>query len=338
MVSKLGAVLGDQPSGILDVVQRAERVSVVIDTVRDKRFQVNVNTLAHRTTRHSRVNLHPHRVDGDVAGEHHCLTRSKFRCGGVLCHRPTDEQVIRTCRSFKTFRQCQQRSAVCDHLQRGGHSSVFGMDLNQFRMCTFGTGTPKSCKHIIFGHIDTIVRIVKHIVFIHPTEEFVSSTDLHRGSKYHRVGAVSIDGRILHRRGSFTVHIIGDGKGLTGKVTKRYKRDVTIHTHVCTECGLRGIGVHYLPPHGVFVIRTRGDTLQSITRHQITIMHGKDIRGTISRGRLVYGNRIVRSNPFGIEENIGGGHVGGDVNGVTLTQLVHIPSSEREAFLTSRGI
>ena len=149
---------------------------------------------------------------------------------------------------------------------------------------------------------------------------------------------MGIRGRILHRRGSFTVHIIGDGKGLTGKVTERYKRNVTIHTHVCTECGLRGIGVHYLPPHGMFVIRARCDTLQNLTRHQITIMHGKDVRGTISRGRLVNGNRIVRSNPFGIKHHICSWHCRISVYRVTFTVFVLIPSAKSKSVLACWNI
>ena len=212
------------------------------------------------------------------------------------------------------------------------------MDLFHFNMCGFSTGTPKCGELIIFSHINTIVRIVKHIVFINPTEELVRRTDRHRWGKNHRVGAVSIRGRILHRRGSFTVHIIGDGKGLRGKVTERYKRDVTIHTHVCTECGLRGIGVHDLPPHGMFVIRARGDTLQSLTRHQITIMHGNGIRGTISRGRLVNGNRIVRSNPFGIKHHISSRHYRSSVYRVTFTVFILIPSAKSKALLAYGSI
>ena len=212
------------------------------------------------------------------------------------------------------------------------------MNLIHLHMAAFCTSTPKCGEHIIFSHIDTIVRIVKHIVFINPTEELIRITDFHRRGKNHRIGAVGIRGRILHRRGSFTVHIIGDGKGLRGKVTERYKRDVTIHTHVCTECGLRGIGVHDLPPHGMFVIRARGDTLQSFTRHQITIMHGKDVRGTISRGRMMNGNSKVRGNPFGIKHHISSRHCRSSIYGITLTVFVLIPSAKSKALLAYGSI
>ena len=77
-------VFGDNPRGILDVLLRAERVSVVFDAVCDKRFQIDIGFFTDRAARHIGVDLHPHRVDGNIAGEHHRLARGEIRHGGVF--------------------------------------------------------------------------------------------------------------------------------------------------------------------------------------------------------------------------------------------------------------